>query len=548
MRKAVFYNTPKNMCSIYKTGLMCYDILKKSLLYDLEYREDQTVVNGCDFVIFNHHYATNNWMDKEKVGRFQCLSFCIVTEVGLYTECPMPLTPKIFDHYLVLDPTIYETETIHPLPRPLPPHHDIVCRPGPSGVVIGSFGLATYGKNWRAIFEAVMKDYSKDGCTIRINLTPSGCVPRPIHDRVVGEVWSSYFSLDKKSNIRFEFTEHEFSDQELLEWCAQNSINVFLYNRDHETGLAAVGDVAVAAGKPILVSSHATFRHLHKYIGVFPTIGIREAVEKNGAGVLQMREDWSHEKFLNKFESILLQTKNKRRQPIRYLAGGKLGDFIHSLSVVNEKYRQTGRKGVIYLSDRGDMFSCGLQTTYRDTYDILMLQGYIASYSIYQEEEYDIDLTAWRGCDYISRSFPYTMDHYYSVQWGETPWIHNIPYHIEWMDKTVVWTIGCKFPYSIQWSHLINDRLVFISFNRQDYDGFCSMTNMHPEYYKPQSLMETCIILRSCRRFVGSFSAPLAIAFGLHTPCIIGEFGPFEMFCRDFEKVLPSIIVHKFIV
>lgn len=542
MMKAVFYNTPKNLCSIYKTGLMCYDILKRSDQYKLEYREDQTIVNGCDFVIFNHHYTTNNWMDVEKMKSFQCLLFCIVTEVGLYTECPMPLTPKIFDHYLVLDPTIKETETIHPLPRPLPFfHNEIVSR---SDVVIGSFGLATCGKNWKALFDTVMKDFSRDGCTIRINLAPSDCVPRSIHDRVVSEVWAAYFSLDKKSNLTFEFTENAFSDQELLEWCSQNSIHVFLYNRDHETGLAAVADVAVAVGKPILVSCHATFRHLHKYTSVFPTIGIREAMEKNRDGVLQMKEDWSREKFLKKFETILLKSK---RPVIRYLAGGKLGDFIHSLSVVNEKYRQTGHKGVVYLSNRGDMFSCGLETTYQDTFDIIMLQEYIDSYSIHQKEEYDVDLTAWRGCDYISKSFPYTMNHYYSVEWGKTPWIQNIPFHMEWKDKTVIWTIKCKFPYSIQWSDFIHDRLVFISFFRQDYEDFCSMTNMHPEYYKPQSLMETCIILRSCRRFVGSFSAPLAIAFGLHTPCVIGEFGQFEIFCKDFEKVLPSIIVYNYV-
>lgn len=231
---------------------------------------------------------------------------------------------------------------------------------------------------------------------------------------------------------------------------------------------------------------------------------------------------------------------------IRYLAGGKLGDFIHSLSVVKEKYLQTSQKGIIYLSNRGDVFACGLETTYKDTYEILMRQKYVFSYQIHQGEEYDIDLTAWRGCDYTTRSYPFTMDYYYSVGWGGHPWIENIPFHVGWGDKTVLWTIGQKFPYSIQWSDLIHDRMVFISFQKGDYDNFCARTNMHPEYYCPRSLMEVCIILRSCRRFVGSFSAPLAFAFGMHKPCVIGEFGPFEQFCKDFEKVLPHVVLYRF--
>lgn len=307
--RAVFYNSVENMCSIHKTGLMCYDILKRSRHFDLEYREDQTVVDGCDFVIFNHHYIRNNWMDEGRVRAFRCLSFCIVSEVGLYSDDPAPLTPKIFDHYLVLDPTMMGTGVFHPLPRPLPFYDGIAAKPGPDGVVIGSFGLATYGKNWRAIFEAVKKDFDKDGCTLRINLAPSKCIPRDVYDRVVCEVWSASFVLDRKSKIRFEFTEHEFSDKGLVEWCAQNSINVFLYDRDHDTGLAAVADIAVAVGRPILVSSHATFRHLHRYIDVFPRIGIKEAMVRNHAGVLQMREDWSPDHFLHRFEKILLQIK-----------------------------------------------------------------------------------------------------------------------------------------------------------------------------------------------------------------------------------------------
>ena len=40
--------------------------------------------------------------------------------------------------------------------------------------------------------------------------------------------------------------------------------------------------------------------------------------------------------------------------PILYVSGGLLGDFINQLSVINEKYLETGRKGILYIAPHGD--------------------------------------------------------------------------------------------------------------------------------------------------------------------------------------------------
>jgi len=228
---------------------------------------------------------------------------------------------------------------------------------------------------------------------------------------------------------------------------------------------------------------------------------------------------------------------------IKYLAGGKLGDFIYSLSVIQEKYIQTGHRGILYLSNKGDHFTHGLEKAYNDTYDIVICQPYILSYKIYNGEEYDIDLTEWRECDYVSRSYPSTMDHYYSIQWGKHKWIHNIPIKNEWENKIVISTVHYRFPLSIQWSRFVGQDIVFMCFDRKDYYDFCQRTRLYPAYHQPHTLMEMCIMIQSCKQFVASFSAPLALAFALHTHCVIGEFGPNERFCADFEKALPNITI-----
>jgi hypothetical protein len=228
---------------------------------------------------------------------------------------------------------------------------------------------------------------------------------------------------------------------------------------------------------------------------------------------------------------------------IRYLAGGRFGDFIHSLSVVNENYLKTGERGIVYLSEAVSEFAQGLETTYNDTKKIVLMQDYIHSYKIHNGEEYDIDLSEWRKCDYVSRSYPQTMNDYYSVKWGAHPWINNIPHDISWADKTVIWTIEKRFPYSIDWTRFSNDNIIFVSFDENDYTHFCNKTGISPKFYEPESLMELCVIIHSCNRFVASFSGFLALAFAMHARCHIGEFGPGELFASGYEKALPNIYV-----
>ena len=62
--------------------------------------------------------------------------------------------------------------------------------------------------------------------------------------------------------------------------------------------------------------------------------------------------------------------------PIIYISGGLLGDFIHQLSVINEKYLETGRKGVLYISTSvGDGFRFGIGRAYSDTLKTIKFIG-----------------------------------------------------------------------------------------------------------------------------------------------------------------------------
>ena len=84
---------------------------------------------------------------------------------------------------------------------------------------------------------------------------------------------------------------------------AKNDLNVFFYYRGM-AGLAAVTDQAISSQKPMLVTEDNTFRHIHKYMGAYPRVGLKEALTMNEP-VINMYNDWHPRHFANKFERIL---------------------------------------------------------------------------------------------------------------------------------------------------------------------------------------------------------------------------------------------------
>lgn len=214
-------------------------------------------------------------------------------------------------------------------------------------------------------------------------------------------------------------------------------------------------------------------------------------------------------------------------EPIRYINGGLFGDFIHSLSVINEKYYETGRKGILYISNEhgGDPFRFGLETTFKDTFDIISKQKYIHSYSIYNTEKYDINLNDWRNNPYLFNKNWYDIYRdTYKIEWAKHKWI-TAPIDNKWKDKVIIHTSIFRYPNQINFQEIYdkyNDNVIFITSKQDEYDFFIQNTKLfNIPLHIISSFTELCIILSSCKLFLGSMSGPLAVAFSIHIPSII---------------------------
>jgi Family of unknown function (DUF6165) len=215
---------------------------------------------------------------------------------------------------------------------------------------------------------------------------------------------------------------------------------------------------------------------------------------------------------------------------ITYVAGGLFGDFIHQLSVINENFYNTGKKGILFLSNQGDAFRFGLGNTFADTYETICAQPYIHKYAIYNGESVDINLSSWRSSPYLYKgNWNYVFKSTYNVNWGKHKWI-NTRIDNKWSNKVVLNTSDRRFVSSeIDFNKLYKqygNNIVFLSMKPDfsDYSHFYSQTGVFLDVYYVKTFTEMCTIINSCKLFVGTLSGPLSIAHATQTRRIICDY------------------------
>ncbi len=302
--RGLFLNTEKAICSIYESGRMCYDCLIQSENYSLDYvelsAENREIYLNYDFYIFNYHWIQMRWLDTKLVKQLPGFKATIVLEVS--QNNPFHCVSKDdFDAYLVLDPTCkHFLNNVYAFPRPLEVAlYPIAAYKAGEVPVIGTFGLSFSDKGFDEVVKAVNEEF--EAATIRINVPNSvNVIPQEVSD-----FKALVAGLNLKDKIKIELSDHYFSKEELINWCAQNTLNVFLYNRRIGNGLSTTTDQAIASCRPLAISTNPTFRHIHKYIKPYPYLSLKESIESTIPLVKKIQEDWSPRNFVLQFEAVL---------------------------------------------------------------------------------------------------------------------------------------------------------------------------------------------------------------------------------------------------
>jgi hypothetical protein len=207
--------------------------------------------------------------------------------------------------------------------------------------------------------------------------------------------------------------------------------------------------------------------------------------------------------------------------PLRYVGGGRIGDFIHQLSVVFEMYLKTGRKGMVYLGEEeigGDPFTAGLAATLADIHPIVSALPYIHSLEAYAGQPFDINLSAWRHVpDLYSKSWHEIFGEAYGVEWASHAWLTSV-IRRDLTDVTLVCSSPTRWVAPIVWPEFVKTlpgKVVYLRVSQGDYDHFRTQSGIELPCLDVNTFTELVIAIHSCRKFVGTLSMPLAVADAL---------------------------------
>jgi len=303
MLKGLFLNSPKAQCSIHESGRMIYFALLKSDMFTLDYQEidakNREIKDGYDFYAFNYHPFTMPWLDTTAIRNINGFKLTFVLEALPNNPFPM-CPPHDFDAYCVLDPTMkIGNNKVYAFPRPLDSFTP-VKQIAPSIPTIGTFGFATAGKGFDKVVTAVSKEF--DYAIVRINI-PTGTHVGVMQEALIAKIEKACYAA-ANPGIVVQITHDYMTKQELINWCACNTLNCFLYDRS-QPGLSATTDQAISSGRPLAVSANETFRHIHKYLTPYPKKSLKESIASSMVEVKQMQEDWSQRAFAREFEKML---------------------------------------------------------------------------------------------------------------------------------------------------------------------------------------------------------------------------------------------------
>ena len=378
--RGLFLNTEKAVCSIYESGKMAYECLILSKMYQLDYQElsktNRNISTEYDFYIFNYHWVTMGWLDTKFIKQLPGFKAAIVLEVSPNDPFAC-VSPNDFDAYLVLDPTCKHVQhNVYAFPRPLDiPHHPITPYQAENIPIIGTFGLSSGDKGFDEVIKAVNEEF--DEALIRINIPKADYISSKDFDNFTNHL----ANCPTKEQIRIEITRHYFDKEELINWCAQNTLNVFLYNRRIGNGMSTTTDQAIVSGRPLAVSTNPTFRHIHSYIKPYPYLSLKDAIELTPHLVRKIQEDWKPINFALKFENVLQKNNIK---PLKMRSRKKIK--LPSVNIINKIFRKLQLSD--FIPPIAQKIRCELMKHNNPEYTSLkpFVHSALKSYSQFQED------------------------------------------------------------------------------------------------------------------------------------------------------------------
>ncbi|MFT3751193.1 MAG: hypothetical protein QM768_22970 [Agriterribacter sp.] len=325
--RILFISHPQKQCGVHEFGITTAEALKSSELYEFIYVEcsDMNELDAAinfyspSAIIYNYYPSTMPWLRKKIIhSKYKPLNKHIhIPQIAILHEVTQYKADRVdshlFDYYIAPDPTLLlKNPIVFKTGRLIPEYKNNYTLP--KIPTIGSFGFATPNKGFEKIIDAVQAEF--DIAIIRFNIPSAdfGDSDGSNARRLVDECRKKI----KKPGINI-IASHNFLNREgVINFLAQNTVNIFLYQDKNNRGLSSTTDYAIAAKRPLVVSNSIMFRHLHNIEPsiVYGESAIKEIISNGIAPLKNIENDWNKENLVWEYNRILNAILKREKKEI----------------------------------------------------------------------------------------------------------------------------------------------------------------------------------------------------------------------------------------
>lgn len=350
MKNILFISHKSQQCGVYQFGFNIAKAIQKSKKYSFIYKEcsssEELMASARSLkpsvIIYNYHSLTLPWLQKQIMNKIK------VPHIGIIHEVTQQVADRaendFFDYHIAPDPTLLLNNPIVFKTGRLIPLY-INTHTIPETPIIGSFGFGLKGKGFEKIITVVQEEY--DSALIRLHIPFANFGDADGNQALA--IAEHCKKLILKPGIQLSLSHEFLSQEQLLDFLAQNTVNAFFYEKYDDRGISSVIDYALAVQRPIVITKSNMFRHV---IGAKPSICIEDLsckqIINNGIQPLShFCQEWSEANFIWDYERIIDKVL---REPLKKKNNAKI--FLFLTRVRNKVYKILGRQPIKVVTNK----------------------------------------------------------------------------------------------------------------------------------------------------------------------------------------------------
>jgi len=303
----IFLNHKKSQCGVYEIGKRIFSLFDKKMVpcdyYEVgDINEYLNLVETLkpNAIIYNYVDATMPWLNPSIAK-----NFTEIKHIGIIHDSfnYIPFVEEIFDSWIVHDltnitPSNKKFLTVRPIRR-----FERKNSVNLENISIGSHGFPV--SPWK-MYDSMVEyiNYALDNVTINLNLsvaTFGGSLEQ------VQQVANLCKSKVTKPNIILNITHDYFeTEEELVNWLSNNTMNMYFYNDQvyNNLGVGGSADLAIASQSSLAVNGAYMYRHINSRLGICDKENIGEFLG-NYSKVKELYDEWNPERMSQDYKNML---------------------------------------------------------------------------------------------------------------------------------------------------------------------------------------------------------------------------------------------------